>query len=185
MKMSNTASGPWLFFLFNLPGTRASERVKVWRRLKKFGAIQLKTSAYVLPDEPTHYKRFQWLGKEVVDVGGEATLARVADIEGMPHAAVVSLFNAARSKDYDEALNRSLYLSRIRKLARRILMRSLTSRRNSSSASKKFRPLIIFNVPAVKTSNGSSKKQQLLSRRQKNPRPPNDYRSLIIKASSG
>jgi hypothetical protein len=74
--MSRAASGPWLFFLFNLPGTRASERVKVWRRLKKFGAIQLKTSAYVLPDEPTHYERFQWLGKEVVDVGGEATLAR-------------------------------------------------------------------------------------------------------------
>ena len=69
MNMSSTASGPWLFFLFNLPGTRASERVKVWRRLKKFGAIQLKTSAYVLPDEPTHYERFQWLGKEVVDVG--------------------------------------------------------------------------------------------------------------------
>jgi len=58
--MSSAALGPWLFFLFNLPGTRASERVKVWRRLKKFGAIQLKTSAYVLPDEPTHYEgRFQ------------------------------------------------------------------------------------------------------------------------------
>src|SRR6516225_3129134 len=44
MNMSSTASGPWLFFLFNLPGTRASERVKVWRRLKKFGALQLKRS---------------------------------------------------------------------------------------------------------------------------------------------
>ncbi|MBV8970130.1 MAG: chromate resistance protein [Verrucomicrobia bacterium] len=102
MNMSSTASGPWLFFLFNLPGTRASERVKVWRRLKKFGALQLKTSAYVLPDEPTHYERFQWLGKEVVDMGGEATLARVAELEGMPRAAVVALFNNARSKDYDE-----------------------------------------------------------------------------------
>jgi hypothetical protein len=102
MNISSTASGPWLFFLFNLPGTRASERVKVWRRLKKFGALQLKTSAYVLPDEPTHYERFQWLGKEVVDMGGEATLARVAELEGMPRAAVVALFNDARSKDYDE-----------------------------------------------------------------------------------
>src|ERR1700719_3706531 len=102
MNMSSRASGPWLFFLFNLPGTRASERVKVWRRLKKFGAIQLKTSAYVLPDEPAHYERLQWLGKEIVDVGGEATLARVAELEGMPYAALVSLFNDARSKDYDE-----------------------------------------------------------------------------------
>ena len=35
-------------------------------------------------------------------MGGEATLARVAELEGMPRAAVVSLFNDARSKDYDE-----------------------------------------------------------------------------------
>jgi hypothetical protein len=100
--MSNRASDSWLFFLFNLPGMRASERVKVWRRLKKFGAIQLKTSAYVLPDEPRHYERFQWLGKEIIDAGGDATLARVAHLDNLPYAAVVSLFNEARSKDYDE-----------------------------------------------------------------------------------
>src|SRR5215468_4889372 len=100
--MSNHPLKSWLFFLFNLPGTRASERVKVWRKLKKFGAIQLKASTYVLPDEPTHYERFQWLTKEIVDTGGEATLVRVRDIEGMPHAAVVALFNEARARDYDE-----------------------------------------------------------------------------------
>jgi hypothetical protein len=102
MNMSNRASDSWLFFLFNLPGARASERVKVWRRLKKFGAIQLKTSAYVLPDDPTHYERFQWLSKEIVDFGGDATLARVAQLENMSYAAVVSLFNETRRKDYDE-----------------------------------------------------------------------------------
>jgi hypothetical protein len=42
-------------------------------QIKKFGALQLKTSAYVLPDEPTHYERFQWLSKEIVDAGGDAT----------------------------------------------------------------------------------------------------------------
>jgi hypothetical protein len=56
----------------------------------------------VLPDEPVHYERFQWLDKEIVDVGGEATLARVAELEGMPYAALVSLFNDVRGKDYDE-----------------------------------------------------------------------------------
>ena len=64
--------------------------------------LQLKASTYVLPDEPTHYERFQWLTKEIVDTGGEATLVRVKDIEGMPHAAVVALFNEARARDYDE-----------------------------------------------------------------------------------
>ena len=100
--ISKQTSVSWLFLLFNLPAKHTSERVKVWRRLKKFGAVQLKTSTYVLPDEPVHYERFQWLAKEIDDGGGEATLARVKDIEGMPYAAVVALFNEARARDYDE-----------------------------------------------------------------------------------
>ena len=100
--ISQRGSVSWLFLLFNLPAKHASERVKVWRRLKKFGAVQLKTSTYVLPDEPVHYERFQWLAKEIDDGGGEATLVRVKDIEGMPYAAVVALFNEARTRDYDE-----------------------------------------------------------------------------------
>lgn len=102
ISISEKTPGSWLFLLFNLPAKLSSDRVKVWRRLKKFGAIQLKTSTYVLPDEPVHYERFQWLAKEIVDTGGEATLVRVKDIEGMPHAAIVALFNEARARDYDE-----------------------------------------------------------------------------------
>jgi len=102
ISVSKEGLGSWLFLLFNLPAKQSSERVKVWRRLKKFGAVQLKTSTYVLPDDPVHYERFQWLAKEIVDTGGEATLVRVKDIEGMPHAAVVALFNDARARDYDE-----------------------------------------------------------------------------------
>src|ERR1700745_3648020 len=100
--MSPSASGSWLFLLFNLPAKQSSDRVKFWRRLKKFGAVQLKSSTYVLPDEPVHYERFQWLAKEIIDTGGEATLVRVKDIEGMPYTAVAALFNDARSRDYDE-----------------------------------------------------------------------------------
>jgi hypothetical protein len=100
----SNASNSWLFLLFNLPAKQSSDRVRFWRRLKKFGTIQLKSSTYVLPDEPVHYERFQWLAKEIIDTGGEATLVRVKDIEGMPYAAVVALFNDARSRDYDELL---------------------------------------------------------------------------------
>jgi hypothetical protein len=100
--MSQNDPGSWLFLLFNLPAKHSSDRVKVWRRLKKVGAIQLKTSTYVLPDEAIHYERFQWLAKEIVDNGGEAALVRVKDIEGTPYSAVVAMFDEARARDYDE-----------------------------------------------------------------------------------
>lgn len=100
--MSQNDPGSWLFLIFNLAAKHSSDRVKVWRRLKKFGAIQLKTSTYVLPDEAMHYERFQSLAKEIVDNGGEAALVRVKDIEGTPNAAVVAMFDEARARDYDE-----------------------------------------------------------------------------------
>ena len=92
----------WLFLLFNLPAKHSRDRVKVWRQLKKFGAIQLKTSTYVLPDEPVHYERFQLLAKEIVDNGGESALVRVKEIEGTPDAALVAMFNEARAREYEE-----------------------------------------------------------------------------------
>jgi len=118
--ISGQASVSWLFLLFNLPAKHTSERVKVWRRLKKFGAVQLKTSTYVLPDEPVHYERFQWLAKEIDYGGGEATLVRVKDIEGMPYAAVVALFNEARVREYEEIvepLTRLIKERKARKMA--------------------------------------------------------------------
>jgi hypothetical protein len=116
ISVSDTTPGSWLFLLFNLPAKQSSERVKVWRLLKKFGAVQLKTSTYVLPDEPVHHERFQSLAKEIVDTGGEATLVRVKDIEGMPYAAVVALFNETRARDYDEIIAPLNQLIRDRKL---------------------------------------------------------------------
>src|SRR5882724_3463622 len=92
----------WLLLLYALPTKRTTARVNLWRKLKRFGAIQLKTSAYVLPDDPAHYERFQWLATEIQDAGGEATLIRVAQIEGTSNAAIVQMFNDARAAEYKE-----------------------------------------------------------------------------------
>lgn len=94
----------WLLLLYSLPSTRNSGRVNVWRKLKKLGACMLKTSGYVLPDEPAHLERFQWLVQQVRDEGGDATLARVTAIEGLSHEELAQLFNDARTEDYQALL---------------------------------------------------------------------------------
>lgn len=90
----------WLLFLYALPARRGSSRVSLWRKLKKTGAVALKTSTYLLPDEPPHQERFQWLAQQVRDGGGDATLVHASNIEGMPDTEIVRLFNAARTEDY-------------------------------------------------------------------------------------
>ena len=49
-------------------------RVKVWRRLKRIGAVALKNSVYVLPNGVEEREDFEWLAREIVAGGGEATL---------------------------------------------------------------------------------------------------------------
>ena len=95
-----TEKTSWLLLLYALPSRRTSARVNLWRKLRKFGAVQLKTSAYVLPDDPVQFERFQWLATEIRDAGGDATLIRVAQIEGMAHEQIVQMFNEARAEDY-------------------------------------------------------------------------------------
>src|SRR6266404_4292399 len=90
----------WLLLLFSLPTNRNTERVAVWRRLKKMGAVQIKTSTYLLPDEPAQYEQFQWLAQQVRDYGGDSTLVRAQQIEGLTKEKLISLFNTARDKEY-------------------------------------------------------------------------------------
>ena len=90
----------WLLLLVRLPATHSAERVAIWRKLKKSGAIQIQTSTYVLPDDPPRYETFQWLTQHIRDAGGDATLVRVREIEGWSNERLIELFNAARAKEY-------------------------------------------------------------------------------------
>ena len=97
----------WLLLLFSLPTNRNTERVAVWRRLKKMGAVQIKTSTYLLPDEAAQYEQFQWLAQQIRDYGGDSTLVRAQEIESLTKEKVIAMFNDARAKDYAE-LRKSL-----------------------------------------------------------------------------
>ena len=68
----------WLLLLFSLPTNRNTERVAVWRRLKKMGAVQIKTSTYLLPDEAAQYEQFQWLAQQIRDYGGDSGFGNFA-----------------------------------------------------------------------------------------------------------
>jgi len=92
----------WLLLLYGLPAKGNTARVGLWRKLKRYGAVPLRASAYVLPDRPEHYERFQWLATEIKESGGEATLIRVAEIEAMNDEQIIQMFNEARAAEYKE-----------------------------------------------------------------------------------
>src|SRR5213592_655633 len=97
----------WLLLIYSLPTRQKTERVAVWRRFKKIGAIQIKTSTYLLPDEPAQYEQFQWLAQQIRDYEGDSTLVRAQEIEGLNKEKSIAMFNDARANDYAE-LRKSL-----------------------------------------------------------------------------
>ncbi|MFN2507892.1 MAG: Chromate resistance protein ChrB [Chthoniobacterales bacterium] len=81
--------------LYESPTAKSSERVNLWRRLKKFGALSLKASAYLLPETPARFERFQWLAQQIRDHCDEATLIRVSEIENLSAQAVTAFVQQA------------------------------------------------------------------------------------------
>ncbi|MES2920756.1 MAG: chromate resistance protein ChrB domain-containing protein [Verrucomicrobiota bacterium] len=95
---------PWLLLLYSLPKMEGSARVGIWRKMKKSGALPFKASAYLLPNRPELFERFQWLAQQVQDAGGEATVAFVSELEGISHADMVRQFNESRAGGYAELI---------------------------------------------------------------------------------
>jgi hypothetical protein len=90
----------WLLLIHQIPPTPAYFRAKVGRRLQKLGAVPIKNSVYVLPFGEQSQEDFQWLVREIVGEGGEATLCRAAFIEGLRDDQIENLFQTARDADY-------------------------------------------------------------------------------------
>ncbi|MDP3111029.1 MAG: chromate resistance protein [Thermodesulfovibrionales bacterium] len=100
LKKSDSKGNGWLLFFYSVPSKPVSNRMKVWRRLAKAGAIQSKGGVYILPYSEEHNELFQWLVSEVTAMKGEAAFVRVENIETMKNSEIIGLFNQQRERDY-------------------------------------------------------------------------------------
>jgi len=98
----NTA--PWLLLVFSLPSSRASQRVEVWRKLRRYGTLALKSAGYVLPNSATNQERLEWLAATIRAYKGQASVALVQGFDDMPNKSLQKQFLDARSQDYETVL---------------------------------------------------------------------------------
>jgi hypothetical protein len=91
----------WLLLVHQLPPKPGYPRVKVWRRLQALGAVAVRNAAYVLPAGEQAQEDFEWLLKEVGELGGEGMIWEARLVDGFSDEDVRALFNAARAEDYD------------------------------------------------------------------------------------
>lgn len=85
---------------FSLSAKRASERVEIWRKLKRIGALPLATSGHLLPLTPENQEKFEWLAASIRRYKGQASVIQIHSIDGLSAEELARRFVDARSRDY-------------------------------------------------------------------------------------
>jgi len=99
--------------VFTLPTRRASQRVEVWRKLQRYGAVPLGNSGYLLPNNPSNRERFEWLAQIIRKHAGEASVVSVQSIDNLSTPQLVARFTEARTRDYQELIREVQRLSSV------------------------------------------------------------------------
>jgi hypothetical protein len=134
------SSNRWLVLVHQLPPKPSYARVKVWRRLQALGAVALKNAVYVLPDRDSTREDFEWLAREVAELGGSATVCEARLVQGRDDREIEEIFQAAREADYQallkdaQQLDASLRARRSRKAAPATLATDLIALRRRLEA---------------------------------------------------
>jgi hypothetical protein len=100
--MAESNEERWLLLIHQIPPKPDYLRVKIWRRLQRLGAVPVKNSVYVLPKSDQTQEDFQWVLREVIESGGDASLCEARFVDGLSDDEVMQLFRSAREKDYQE-----------------------------------------------------------------------------------
>jgi len=97
----------WLLLIHQIPPKPDYLRVKIGRRLQRVGAVPVKNSVYVLPDQEGSLEDLQWIRTEIASAGGEAFVCRAEFIDGLTSEQIRHLFRDARKGEYAEIAGRA------------------------------------------------------------------------------
>src|SRR5207245_3816353 len=111
--MHESSEERWLLLIHQLPPKPDYFRVKIWRRLQRLGSVAIKNSVYVLPKNEQTQEDFQWVLREIVEGGGDASLCEARFVERLSDDQVEGLFQAARGAEYDQIVDEARRLAEI------------------------------------------------------------------------
>jgi hypothetical protein len=100
--MTECLDGKWLLLIHQIPPKPGYFRVKIWRKLQSLGAVAIKNSVYVIPRNEQTLEDFQWVLREIVQAGAEASICAASFVEGLTDEQVEALFRTARDADYGQ-----------------------------------------------------------------------------------
>ena len=99
-----SATARWIMFMPTIPAKPASVRVKIWRRLQAIGAVNLRGAVYILPNRDECVELFEWLGRELVALGGQVSLCEARFVDAATDDDIERRFSEMRNADYEQVV---------------------------------------------------------------------------------
>jgi hypothetical protein len=96
----------WLLVAI-VTGSDAALRVRVWRELRKLGAVYLHASVCLLPDRPSVARTVETLARRVRSGGGSARVLKTVLLDNDEEVAVAIEQAADRDREYEEVVERT------------------------------------------------------------------------------
>jgi hypothetical protein len=100
----------WVLLAYRLPRVPSTPRSAVWRKLRRFGVVQLGDGLVALPSDPRTREQLEWIAEEVTDNGGEATIWLGRPVSAEATAGMVTRMTEAISAEYSAVIAEAMSL---------------------------------------------------------------------------
>lgn len=87
---------------YRIPREPSTPRIRVWRKLRKYGVYQLSDGVVVLPASARTREQLDWMAEEVIEAGGQAEVWTAAPTTMAQHDRMRTKLSADRAAEYDE-----------------------------------------------------------------------------------
>jgi len=92
----------WLFLAYKVPSEPSSNRITVWRELKRLGAYYPQQAVCLLPDRPDIHERVAHIRSRIEDMGGTDTYLEIPYLSEEQHNVLVGVFTDLAAREYVE-----------------------------------------------------------------------------------
>ena len=90
----------WILLIHQIAHDSPNLRVKIWRNLKKHGAVLFKNAVYMLPYSDEHEEIMQWLCNQIKEGGSDASLFITESLDKKQDEEIIKSFHEICDKEY-------------------------------------------------------------------------------------
>lgn len=91
--------------MYKVPNKPSANRVYVWRKLKKLGAVSPQDSLFILPKTHRNLENLQWIAEEIKEMNGESYLFEGDSIGFNKNEELIDKFNENVNSLYRDVLS--------------------------------------------------------------------------------